>query len=190
MAREPGGQLAGRSIPERFIRGKIDAGAGVCAAGADADTTRTSTPTATPTNTATPTTTRPPATPTPGSTTKKVYWTDGTDTIAAIGADGTGQSTLVTNAAQPSGIAFDPVNNYIYWADRQTNKLRRMNLDGSNPVDIFSVDTLAGVSAPVDLMVDPALELADLAHPADERASRTRYLQPHLWARNHHHHSA
>jgi hypothetical protein len=44
----------------------------------------------------------------------------------------------------PLGVNIDPTNGYIYWTEGFTQKIRRANLDCSNPVDILR--NLAGPS--------------------------------------------
>jgi hypothetical protein len=41
----------------------------------------------------------------------------------------------ITGVSNGQGIALDLTNNHMYWVEVGISKIRRANLDGTNPVD-------------------------------------------------------
>jgi len=85
----------------------------------------------------------------------RIYWTDpmgsnvpapNVDVIRSANADGTGIQTLVTGLDEPRGIALDPVNRKLYWAEPGSLAIRRTNLNGSGPIESL-VPAMDGVSS-------------------------------------------
>ena len=50
--------------------------------------------------------------------------------------DGSNQITFFSNLGRPLNLALDLPNNHIYWADENTAKIERGNLDGTGRTDI------------------------------------------------------
>src|SRR5699024_1578316 len=97
-----------------------------------------------------------PATATPGSPAlKNLFFTNGLDKVGAVQTDGNYLRTLATrssgvypiNYAIPRGIAYDGINNKLYWAER--DRIVRSNLDGSN------IETVVNTSSPRSIAIDP-----------------------------------
>ena len=88
----------------------------------------------------------------------KLYWAnEGSGTIQrsnlVIPLDGSGVEVedLVTRGlADPSGIAIDPYEEKMYWADDTARKIRRANLDGSEVEDLVT----RGLSSPENMALD------------------------------------
>ena len=53
----------------------------------------------------------------------------------------------------PYGLVIDPVNRYLYWTEHAVGNLRRANLDGTNPVVLYT-----GLSRPTYLTLDPTTQ--------------------------------
>ena len=103
----------------------------------------------TPTQTPTSTTTRLPATATPSGLIKKLYWTNGYRTWAAL-PDGTNQQLVTTHTeANREHIAFDVIRSKIYWTVSSTGQIIRANVDGSQSEVIVS-----GQRMPSDIVID------------------------------------
>lgn len=70
----------------------------------------------------------------------KIYWADfGTDRIQRADLDGMNVEDLVTSgfSGGPRGIVLDVAGGKVYWSqDNSPGKIRRANLDGSQPEDI------------------------------------------------------
>jgi uncharacterized repeat protein (TIGR01451 family) len=108
--------------------------------------------TATPTPT--PTSTRVPATATPTAQVKSIYWTD-RNAINAIGTDGSNQRAVLSPVGLfTSGIAVDPVNEFMYWGEQTPNVIRRAKLDGTGAIDITTP-----ANSPVALAIDTTFTL-------------------------------
>ena len=78
----------------------------------------------------------------------KMYWADrGTDKLQRANlADGSQIEDLVTILppprvdAAPHGVALDVGAGHMYWVDNGTQKVQRANLDGTDVVDLITVD--------------------------------------------------
>lgn len=87
----------------------------------------------------------------------KLYWRetqadDSGTVIKRSDLDGTNIEELVTiptALTNPFGLALDLDFGKIYWAERENGKIRRANLDGSNPEDI-----LTGLKSPLNIALD------------------------------------
>ena len=83
--------------------------------------------------------------------TDKLYWTNALNNIRRADLDGTNAQILVPiGPVVARGIAVDPVRGKVYWTERDTARIRRANLDGSNPEDFVTAQTEA-----LGIAVDP-----------------------------------
>jgi DNA-binding beta-propeller fold protein YncE len=87
----------------------------------------------------------------------RIYWTNvGTGTITFANLDGSGGfGTLTTTGATPSapeGVAIDPANNKIYWANN-TGSISFANLSGGGGGTLNT--TGATLNAPFGIAIDP-----------------------------------
>ena len=78
----------------------------------------------------------------------KIYWTDEAvnNHIARSNPEGTGFEVLVTifpagHDNSPTGIALDTAGGKMYWADIETDKIQRANLNGSGIEDVTTAVT-------------------------------------------------
>ena len=72
-----------------------------------------------------------------------LYWTDtGTDRIEVASIDGKARRVLVSRGLdEPTGIALDPVNGWMYWSDwGKEAKIERAWMDGSHREAIITED--------------------------------------------------
>jgi len=87
----------------------------------------------------------------------KIFWGEGAGLLKA-NPDGTGIDTLV-NAADTYGLAIDGTHGRVYWSDYTYNNLKRVDIDGTNEMDVMgNVGTLRDVAtdySPSILSVDP-----------------------------------
>jgi len=65
-----------------------------------------------------------------------LYWGD-RDGLERANTDGSGKDTVV-GGARINGLAIDGTNNRIYWSDYSDYKVKRVDFDGTNRVDIAS----------------------------------------------------
>ena len=65
-----------------------------------------------------------------------IYWGD-LDGIHSANPDGTSVDTLVSTASIV-GLAIDGTNRRIYWSDYATDDIRRVDLDGSNELQVIN----------------------------------------------------
>lgn len=100
----------------------------------------------------------------------KMYWADrGTDKLQRANlADGSQIEDLLTILppprvdAAPHGVALDVDAGHMYWVDNGTQKVQRANMDGTDVVDLITVDN--GVLAkPWQIVLDlgPQLQAGD-----------------------------
>lgn len=75
------------------------------------------------------------------------YFTDRLDNaisdprIRKFNLSGAGSPTdllVLPSGADPAGIDFDVANEWIYWAETGTDKIRRVKPDGTSPQDVFT----------------------------------------------------
>ena len=90
------------------------------------------------------------------TTNGKLYLTNAWGRVQRMNLNGSGfQPNLITNLASPRGIAVDVAGQKIYWTE--AGKIRRANLDGSNPQDVATgVGTPDGIFlriAPVEILI-------------------------------------
>jgi DNA-binding beta-propeller fold protein YncE len=84
--------------------------------------------------------------------TAKIYWTSSTG-IHRAELDGREHETLLSvTLSDPRSIAVDAVNGKIYWADRETGKIQRTNLDGTDIEDLASTSEASSLRG---IAVDP-----------------------------------
>lgn len=76
------------------------------------------------------------------------------DRIEIANLDGSGRTPIVGGLSSPVSIAFDPVEQMIYWVDNGTNTIERSLLDGSHQQTIVADPTIAGT--PIGLAIDVA----------------------------------
>jgi DNA-binding beta-propeller fold protein YncE len=74
----------------------------------------------------------------------KIYWTtalpSGVDgEIRRCNLDGSGVTVIVTGLGKPASIALDVTGGKIYWTDYVNDVVRRANLDGSVPENLYVV---------------------------------------------------
>jgi DNA-binding beta-propeller fold protein YncE len=107
----------------------------------------------------------------------KVYWTDFVvDVVRRANLDGTGIQNLFIVGANfnPRGIALDLEAGHVYWGQDiefsgATGKIKRMNFDGSNPIDavlglglVNSIALRPADPCPADLTGDGIIDGEDL----------------------------
>lgn len=63
-------------------------------------------------------------------------------TLCTCKVDGSGETTIYTASAAPSGISADTVNGYLYWADG--DNVYRVDIDGSNPTTLLNYSPFNG----------------------------------------------
>ncbi len=81
-----------------------------------------------------------------------VYWTDkdrATIQVRWPFGDAPDVLTPADGLIDPRGIALNVADNWMYWADNGTNKIRRARLDGSEPQDVAT-----DLGFPADLALD------------------------------------
>ncbi|HMB71315.1 MAG TPA: hypothetical protein VKU85_18540, partial [bacterium] len=79
----------------------------------------------------------------------KLYWVD-TSKIVRANLDGSSPATLVSST-DAGAIALDVEAGHLYWTERNvTPRIRRVSLDGSNPIDLLLLS-----SGPTGLALDP-----------------------------------
>ena len=68
----------------------------------------------------------------------KVYWVNGAgNDLKSVNLDGTGYLQIMTTLDFP--VALQATSEYLYWADFNTKKIRRADLNGGNAVDLITV---------------------------------------------------
>ena len=72
----------------------------------------------------------------------KVYWASEEGFVQRANLNGTGGVETIATGPQPFGIALDVAAGKVYWSERF--KIRRANLDGSNPEDLFTSFSIPG----------------------------------------------
>ena len=55
-------------------------------------------------------------------------------------ATGRYQSLGILGIENPIGIAYDGVNNILYWSDVELRKLMRSNIDGRDVREVYNLD--------------------------------------------------
>lgn len=80
----------------------------------------------------------------------KMYWTQitsATSELFSAHLDGTGVQQLFTDQGFYYGLAVDPAHGYLYFADQHPNQhaIRRINVDGTNPITLVSAGEPSGV---------------------------------------------
>ena len=80
----------------------------------------------------------------------RVYWTD-SQVIYRADLDGSNAEPLFTGAENPGGIAFDPVGNKMYWTEPGTERIRRVDLDGTHVETLIAEVRRAPVGLALDL---------------------------------------
>jgi hypothetical protein len=88
-----------------------------------------------------------------------VFWsTDDPLAIHRVNADGTGQSdNLIVTSSYVYGLCVDKANSKLYWADYDSNSIKRADLDGSNIETVISNADDSGASGnhgPMSVVVD------------------------------------
>jgi DNA-binding beta-propeller fold protein YncE len=83
-----------------------------------------------------------------------MYWTQITSSTSELfrsRLDGTGTQQLFGDQGFYYGLAIDPAHGYIYFADQHPNQMaiRRLNIDGSNPVTLIPAGEPSGVDIDV-----------------------------------------
>jgi hypothetical protein len=74
----------------------------------------------------------------------KIYWGDG-DGLERANTDGSGIDTIISGA-NVNGLTIDGTNDRIYWVDYIENRIKCVDLDGSNRMDIMGgLGNLTGV---------------------------------------------
>jgi DNA-binding beta-propeller fold protein YncE len=77
-----------------------------------------------------------------------VYWTDAHNgAIYRAAGPGAPHRVVVEDAGRPWGVAIDPVNNHLYWGDRDpetAGKIFRVNLDGTGRTVVLAEDPVKG----------------------------------------------
>jgi DNA-binding beta-propeller fold protein YncE len=79
-----------------------------------------------------------------------MYWTQITSTTSEVfrsHLDGAGTQQLFGDQGFYYGIAIDPLHGYFYFADQHPNQIaiRRLNLDGTNPISLIPAEEPSGV---------------------------------------------
>lgn len=117
----------------------------------------------------------------------KVYWTDNFsfDVIGRCNLDGSDPEVLLdrNDDAGPSGIAVDPVNELIFWAEYGTGNANepgaiwQAELDGSNPQLVYQrMLTVPGTKfTPHGIAVDPDTQWIYFTVAEPESIERVRY---------------
>ena len=80
----------------------------------------------------------------------RVYWTD-SQVIYRADLDGSNAEPLFTGAENPGGIAFDPVGNKMYWTEPGTERIRRVDRDGTHAETLIAEVRRAPVGLALDL---------------------------------------
>ncbi len=80
----------------------------------------------------------------------RMYWTD-SQAIYRADLDGSHAAPLFTGAEHPGGIAFDPVGDRMYWTEPGTERIRRVDRDGTNAETLIAEVRRAPVSLALDL---------------------------------------
>ncbi len=85
-----------------------------------------------------------------------IYWSNrGAGLLERAGYDGSGRTTVLSNAgSNVRGLALDLTNNLIYYADNGTDKLYKLNLNGTNRTDLFALTPVPAF--PADLRLNLA----------------------------------
>ncbi|MBI5764279.1 MAG: hypothetical protein HZA51_12225 [Planctomycetes bacterium] len=87
---------------------------------------------------------------------KKIYWADpGSLSIRRANLDGSDAQTIASARNGSAYVAVDPVNSKVYWTDSHDpgfvdSKIRRVNMDGANPVDVVAT----GLTHPASIALD------------------------------------
>jgi hypothetical protein len=80
-----------------------------------------------------------------------IYLSDAVNnTIYRANLDGSGLSPIMTGLGGPWALAIDSQAGKIYWTESSADKIRRANLDGTEPEDLITT----GLSIPRDLVLD------------------------------------
>ena len=80
----------------------------------------------------------------------RMYWTD-SQAIYGADLDGSHAAPLFTGAQYPGGIAFDPIGGKMYWTESGTERIRRVDLDGTHAETLIAEVGRAPVSLALDL---------------------------------------
>ena len=71
--------------------------------------------------------------------------------IRSVSTDGTGLQTLINTGGGLRGVAVDRSAGKLYWTNVDSDKIRRANLDGSNPEDLVT----DGLAFPIAIALRP-----------------------------------
>lgn len=83
----------------------------------------------------------------------KVYWTNvAANTIMRANLDGSSSETVYSVGLSVEGIAVDPHNQYIYYAESSTGTINRT---GYNPTPGSAITLFSGLSAPHEITLIP-----------------------------------
>lgn len=82
----------------------------------------------------------------------RMYWTD-SQVIYRARLDGSHAEPFLTAAEPPGGIAFDPVGGKVYWTEPEAERIRRVDLDGT---DVETAVVARARRTPVGLALDLA----------------------------------
>jgi hypothetical protein len=79
---------------------------------------------------------------------REVFWTEtggfveGQGSVWSVGRNGVGRTPVAIGLSRPIGIALDPVNRHVYWAEdgfgSQPSRIVRANYDGSEQTVLFN----------------------------------------------------
>ncbi len=85
-----------------------------------------------------------------------IYWANNSG-VRAADAEGGDPRTVATGLIRAIGVAIDPVNDYVFWAEDGGGRLWRANSDATEPTVIVNIETVDGAGGQfVD--VNPELE--------------------------------
>jgi DNA-binding beta-propeller fold protein YncE len=105
----------------------------------------------------------------------RLYWTEeSTRTVRSATLEGLDVQTLFTSPLEPSGdlpigMAINPTEGRVYWANLQSNRIRYVGLDGSNP----GILPIPAGASPYALAVDDVNQLLYWTSSFEKRIYRT-----------------
>lgn len=88
---------------------------------------------------------------------QKIFWADpGSLSIRRANLDGSDPMTVAQARNGAAYIALDPLNGKVYWSDSHDpgfvdSKIRRVNMDGANPVDVIATGLIHPASIALDV---------------------------------------
>ena len=80
----------------------------------------------------------------------RMYWTD-SQAVYRADLDGSNAEPFLTGVEHPGGIAFDPVGNKMYWTEPGTERIRRVDLDGTHAETLIAEVRRAPAGLALDL---------------------------------------